>query len=203
LLLNKLTDISLGSFGGHATNNEDGSIGYVDRTIRFRSNGTFVIYDLQDRWNDDEDNDKPDYIYEGNWENAEQGIRIFGKKYSPSYGASQYLTGQEGSSYGIFQSNVSIKQYVDITDTQRIAILRQMIKQDLGSETNMLKPMKWPTCLEDKVTSRSQISGRNLDDLLKKIDAYMMKKNVYYFSSDVLKTLVFPFDENKVEGRRW
>ena len=68
---------------------------YPYRRVRFRSNGSFVIYE----------NDST--IMEGNWEPVPQGLRIFGRKYFTNPRASEYLQAMKlGTEVKIFQAVV-------------------------------------------------------------------------------------------------
>jgi hypothetical protein len=78
----------------------EASCDYPHRSIRFRSNGSFVCY-------------TDDGIMEGNWEPVANGVRIFGKKYYTNPFSSIYLQEvRSKTTIKIFQENIAM---IDIT----------------------------------------------------------------------------------------
>jgi len=192
-----LLDVTWACVGGQLANEKGLSRSFIRQTFRFRRNGTFVIYDEKTGYQEDFGLDElfDDDIYEGNWEETARGWRVFGKKYSPTYTASQYMNEERGNGYGIFQSPFEIKRYSEVDLGQRMSIIRRMVTSHQSGEREMDRLIYWQTILVSKDDPRRELSGKNLEALLKKIDGYFSsKKNAYVFKSDFVQAVVVPSD---------
>jgi hypothetical protein len=86
------------------------------KSLRFRRNGSFVIYG---KAFDEEERKTTDQVMEGNWQFLGSAIRIFGKRYSETaidneYGHKAYKTPPS-----IFQSDLTIAKFHDLAPQKK------------------------------------------------------------------------------------
>lgn len=129
--LMELTDRSYAGFVHGSMN----SVICHESSIRLRSNGTFVIY------TDTQNIGMNTYtrIIEGNWEprKGARGIRLFGKRYAASLAEYDggYLPYGDDADYDefvtprIFQSNMSIGRFNDLSAKEQLALARYIVEQ--------------------------------------------------------------------------
>jgi hypothetical protein len=111
-LIEPLLDKSLSS----AVCSSSSAPGDFQRSLRLRRDGSFVIYG---KAHDEEENKKTDQVLEGNWEVRGSSVRIFGKRYADTVVRSDYSQTTRRTPPSIFQSDLRIAKFTDLTPTQQ------------------------------------------------------------------------------------
>lgn len=163
--------------------------------LRLRGNGTFVIY-KDFNYGKVDSAAKPTNInanvMEGNWEPKGDKLRIFGRKYVTALQLSEYLAGSAPapSRTEIFQSEVTVKPYANLTPQEKTALFAYLWQKKKGPAA---KAQKFAWIIGKRGEDR-EIQGANYDDLVKKMDAELTTLNPYYVNSSVLNDLLLPTD---------
>lgn len=154
---------------------------YPYRGIRFRANGSFVIYCGGNQ-----------EIMEGNWEPTADGVRIFGKRYITNPRASEYLQAvREKTAVRIFQANVTIKPVAALTYEEARQYLRVMFEErksywrEAGRNFNL-----WWLGIEP--FGEVVLKGKNEEELFKKAYAVACEQGAILLASPLFVDLFLP-----------
>lgn len=158
---------------------------YPYKTIRFRSNGSFVCYSQDDQ------------IMEGNWEPIPDGIRIFGKRYrAPSVYNSSYLQEvEEKTAVKIFQANITVIHCADTSYEQVKKYFKSILAdRNFYKEFNGKNPSAtWWIGL--KPYGKVKITANNEDQLLKKLFEFAAAHKAVLLRSSLFTDLFLPSDD--------
>lgn len=158
---------------------------YPYKTIRFRSNGSFVCYSQDNQ------------IMEGNWEPITDGIRIFGKKYrTPTYYNSSYLQEvKEKTSVTIFQENITVVNCIDSSYEQCKKYFKTMLadRKFYQSFNGKNSPITWWIGLTP--FGKVNITADNSDQLMKKLYDFAVSHKAVILDSPLFTDLFLPSDQ--------
>jgi hypothetical protein len=107
------------------------------RFVRFRSDGTFVIFNRKGgEWS------TKSTVMEGNWASMPNGIRIFGKRYKRETNVQQRNYGQseETSPVEIFQSDFTIGKFKELTGAQQKQLASLLITNVKAFDNPRVEP---------------------------------------------------------------
>lgn len=166
-VLPRLMDISIKPFMLGVLREEDQSKDYYDssfgsaydyphKSIRLRSNGSFVGY-----FNDGD-------IMEGNWEPLPDGVRIFGKKYATYYSNSIYMESmkQTGTAV-IFQDVIKVFDITKLPFSDAKKYLKTILAERSFYKTDADNPGLCFWWLGLEPYGAMKIEGENEEELLK------------------------------------
>lgn len=156
---------------------------YPYRGVRFRANGSFVIYC--------EDNRE---IMEGSWEPLGDGVRIFGKRYITNPWASAYLQAvKEKTAVRIFQANVTIKPVATLTYEEARQYLRVMLEErkKYWRETEGKINLWW---MGIEPFEQAKIKGDTEEELLKKAYVVACEQGAILIASSLFVDFFLPED---------
>lgn len=155
--------------------------GYPHRSIRLRSNGSFVGY-----FSDGS-------ITEGNWEPLPDGFRIFGKKYVTYYNDSIYMrSDRQKVEVKIFQDTI---KYIDPTKTPYSEV-KKYLKTILAERdyfqyvSKNPRPVNWWMGIQPHRQAR--LNGKNEEELLKACYEKAIALKAYLLVSPLFIDLFLP-----------
>lgn len=163
--------------------------------LRLREDGSFVIYKGFDYGKPDSV-EKPANVdanvLEGNWEPKGDKIRIFGRQYVTALRQSEYLQGAKPAAprAAIFQSELSIKPYVQLTREEKQTLFAYLWTKKKGA-AGKNRPLIWPV----NVLGPPEVTGADYGELVKKLDEALSPLNPYYLQSSVVNDLFLPADK--------
>ena len=193
---NEFLDRSWSTFlHGIAPGPEECFEGCNNKSLRLRSNGTFVIY--LDFGSVSNDGSESANVLEGNWTVEQDKLRIFGKRYATQLRSSDYIKAEKTRSVptaNLFQSYITVTRYNDLSKAEQEGILQAMIKRrppvkDAGIGFSWVN-----TC---KVAVKPEPGGLFADTwsgLMSSTRKYLEKINPYYVESSVVTDLFMPTD---------
>lgn len=165
-LVNKIIDSAIVNYMGWLYQEKEYKIRFENSVgelcFRLRSNNSFVLY----------------YHYgmevmEGNWEEQDEGIRIFGKRYPTNRRDSMYLrAGKEQPQVVIFQSNVKIIDTATLTYEQMKGYLKTILAErgyyKIVDRINKSEPVIWSYDIRNEVNDTRKIVAKNEEELLRR-----------------------------------
>ena len=130
---------------------------YPFRSLRFRSDGSFVIYQYVGG----------NEIMEGNWEPNRTGARIFGKRYMTNPRTSEYLQAvQEKRAVRIFQADLVIQKISSVPFDEAKKQLEVMLKNVIIQGSSKKKnPVFWWMGIEPY--GKVHIAGKTKEELMR------------------------------------
>lgn len=194
-ILPRLMDITIEPYMLGVLREEDESQEYYDssysaafdyphKSIRLRSNGSFVGY-----FNDGD-------IMEGNWEPLEDGIRIFGKKYATYYSNSIYMESmKQTSTVAIFQDIIKVMDITKLTFQEARKYLKTILAERQFYETYAQNPglSFWWLGLEPYGSQK--IEGKNEEQLLKACYEKAVERKALLLVSPMFTDLFLPAEQ--------
>lgn len=192
---------------------------YFHQRIRLRKDGSFVIYKWEDTCKRDKEN-KPfrlsANVLEGNWEVLANGnLRLFGKRYPNTLEGSEYLKEKDRSVEAtIFQTELKIKKYQELSSNERKALLTKLWKLKNGPSA-VTKQALWCDSARNfkeeemdslEKYSKNFISGggtqsSNFDEMIHAEELRLSKLNPIYLSSSVLEDFFLPIVDTNSDSR--
>lgn len=194
-LLPRLMDISVEPYMFGVLPEEDQSKEYYDssfnsafnyphKTIRLRSNGSFVGYF------DDGD------IMEGNWEPLADEIRIFGKKYTTYYSNSIYMESMKQKTTSvIFQDIIKIFDITKLSYNEAKKYLKTILAERHFYETYAQNPGLFFWWLGVEPYGSVKIKGENEEELLKACYKEAVELKAFLFVSPMFCDLFLPSEQ--------
>lgn len=162
---------------------------YPSRSIRLRSNGSFVGYSSDG------------FVSEGNWEAQPDGVRIFGKKYLTYADDAVYMQENKANSgVKIFQDKIKVYQMAVTPYTPEIKKYLQVLLADRSyyqPERRKWETAVWYTGV--KPYGKVQISGKTEEQLLKACYEKAVALKACLLVSPLFTDLFLPGEEVEVE----
>ena len=148
-------------------------------SLRFRSNGTFVIY-------------RESEILEGNWDPRDRQLRIFGKKYETSFQSAEYLQQRVSVPQAtVFQSALSFREFNQMSEADRAKAIQYHLKTAKREQFEDGTSLSWATGFSGALV----ISGKSEAILAMKVASELRKRNAFFVESSVFTGIVLPFDD--------
>lgn len=168
------------------SNTYEASYEYPHKSIRFRSNGSFVCYA------------KDGQIMEGNWEPTTNGVRIFGKKYTTTtnYYNSIYLQEmKEKTAVKIFQENITVFNLANSSYEQVKKCFKTILadRHFYQNYTGKNGPIVWWIGL--KPFGEVKITAANTEQLMKKLYDFGVAHKAVLLDSPLFTDLFLPGDQ--------
>jgi len=162
--------------------------GNFQRSLRMRADGSFVIYG---KAYEDESGKKTDQVLEGNWEQRGPTIRIFGKRYSDTVVRTEYSEAARRSPASIFQSDLKIAKFGDLTASERQQLAALILTRISGGAKTMGGKPATVMGIGDQVLAKGSDEKSLAEDLAKNLAAM----NPWTVSSPILADAMLPSDD--------
>ena len=136
-------------------------------SFKLRSNGSFTAY-----LNEEEDGEKKETVWEGNWEEQKDGLRLFGKRYSSFTGWKQIAYGlaEERTAAEIFQTPLKLMEFKSLSPAQQERLARLALK---AHHVNLLETASALPALTKSLTAHGGVALESalFSDVLTPADA--------------------------------
>jgi hypothetical protein len=159
---------------------------YPFRGLRFRSDGSFVIY--QHVGNE---------IMEGNWEPNRTGARIFGKRYMTNPRASEYLQAvQEKRAVRIFQADVTIQKISAMSFEEAKKYLEVMLEErNYSKVSTKTNPVFWWMGIEPY--GKVNVPGKTKEELMRGVYKKAIEEEALFVTSPLFVDLFIPLNRTE------
>jgi hypothetical protein len=159
---------------------------YPHKSIRLRSNGSFVAYI--------NDND----IMEGNWEPLADGIRIFGKKYATYYSNSIYMEStNQTSTVAIFQDVIKIIDMTKLPYNDAKKYFKTILAERQFYEIYAENPGLCFWWLGVEPFGSIKIDGKSEEELLKTCYGKAVERKAFLLVSPMFTDLFLPGEQTQ------
>lgn len=161
---------------------------YPFRSIRFRSNGSFVIYE-----------NIRDEIMEGNWEPKKEGTYIFGKRYMTNPRDSEYLQAvREKRAVRIFSANLTIQKVSSIPFEKAKKYLQTMLEdRDFSGVHSWYsqrgRPVFWWTGLDPY--GGIKIEAETAEEFMRRAYELAVEQDAFLIASPLFVDLFVPLNQ--------
>jgi hypothetical protein len=152
--------------------------------FRLRSDGSFAVYKTtQERAEQasDADDVKDQVIWEGNWEELDSKVRIFGKRYSTrvDYEQMAYGLAERRSTTEIFQTDVKIVPFKSLSPAEKDEFIARLIKAHQIENASRLIVRKMSPGVDTAVNVTAGTAKQVLLNLLESSDATVIDSPLF------------------------
>jgi len=163
------------------------SRGNFQRNLRLRKDGSFVIYAKAY----DDDGKNTDQVLEGNWSQAGDEVRIFGKRYAETVLQTEYSQTKMRVPASIFQSDLRIARFQELAPHDKKQLVA-LIWTRLGGRSSGEGAEDFSIL---GTGGKALASGTDEKTLLEGLTAALDKLNPWTIRSPILADAMLPSDE--------
>ena len=151
-------------------------VGISTLDFRLRSDGSFVTYET-----DQTGGVMDQRIWEGNWQELDSKVRLFGKRYSTrvDYEQIAYGLAERRSNTEIFQTDVTIVPFKSLSATEKDEFIARLIRIHQIATANRLIVRKMGTGVDTTVNVPAETEKKVLRDLLESSDATVVDSPLF------------------------